>query len=152
MKIGNVELKAQKIWHGTHKDVPFRVVLWGFNDTDLDKWNYYLYLSECNCVNFDALWLPAKPIRYFPTAPEQIVYDYYPAFGAVDMHGRITYYKKHGELCKRSVEIGCDFVHLVDEFRNWDLRSVVADMEQAIDSLYEKGYLKPLEITQQEVE
>lgn len=152
MNIGTLSLREQKHWRGTHRGVPFKVMLWGFADNSLDKWNYYLYLLERNCVNFESLWLPAETYQILPTTPKRVTYNYYPAFGAVEMHGGITYYEKHGELTERSIEIGCDFAHLDDEFAGWDLYSVVADMESAIDSLYKKGYLKPLEITEQKVE
>lgn len=144
MKIGTVSLREQKVWRGTHRGVPFKVMLWGYDDTSLDKWNYYLYLLERNCINFDKLWLPGEVVQFTECSPKRVTYDYYSVFGEVEMHGGITYYEKHGELVNRYVEIGCDFAHLYDDEAGWDLESVVADMQVAIDSLYETGYLKPL--------
>lgn len=140
-----IKLKKQTGWRGTHKGVPFEVMNWGFDGSSInDKWNYYLYLLERNCVDFEKLWLPGTVVQFSESSPKRVTYDYYPAFGAVEMHGGITYYEKQGELVHRVVKIGCDFAHLYDEFAGWDLESVVDDMRVAIDSLYKKGYLKPL--------
>ena len=140
-----IKLKQQTVWRGTHKGVPFKVINWGFDSSSInDKWNYYLYLLERNCVDFEKLWLPGTIVQISESSPTCVIYDYYPAFSSVEMHGGITYYEKQGELVHRAVEIGCDFAHLHDEYAGWCLESVVADMQVAIDSLYEKGYLKPL--------
>lgn len=83
-----------------------------------------------------------EPILPVPPKPDHAHWGYvyfdHPVMGEVEFHGGITYYEKEGGygLMPRSVKIGCDFQHSWDVKKDYDLADIVADMRQAVDSIY----------------
>lgn len=141
-------LHDQRVWLGQHRGIGFKIVSWALAGTEnhwpSGAWNFYLYLPENKCHNFEALWLPDKIYRWKPEADGRIQHDYYESLVVkIDLHGGITYYDKHGHTEGfRCVEVGCDYQHLYDEGHTYDENDLMRDAMKAIDSCYELGLLK----------
>jgi len=140
-------LREQKVWLGEYRKVEFKIVNWSFDSPTPDlpsgNWNYYLYLRETAMKDFPALWLPRK-VKESPGGYKYVTYDYFKGpVGRIEMHGGVTYYEKGGDVKGfRYVEVGCDYQHLCDARRSYDVATVLDDVIQSIDWLYENGYMK----------
>lgn len=118
--MNTIEFTKHQEWLASYKGVAIKIVcsetnLAGFNN---EAWCYYIFIYEHNCPKFSELWLPAKVEPYYPGGKDCVSYDYYSAIYVhdADWHGGITFYAKHGEVPgHRTVEFGCDYLHLHDE-------------------------------------
>lgn len=107
----NLKLNEQKVWRGTHLGVPFKIVNWHMTSIEA-AWNYYVYLHESKCKNFESLWLEDRLVQFAPGCPIRVTHDYYgvPIFSEIELHGGITWYNKLGHsVGHRCVEVGCDY-------------------------------------------
>lgn len=127
----NLKVKEQHVWQGTYLEVPFKVVKWNLEHIG-DIWNYYVYLPETKCKDFDSLWLEDTEFQFTPNSPKRITHDYYSVgvFQSIEFHGGITWYDKRGYIKgHRVVEIGCDYNHYRDQEKKYNLDDILTDVE-----------------------
>lgn len=144
--IHDITLRIQQVWHGTHKDISFKIVHWAEGEAINDGkgvWNYYVFLHESKTPNFNALWLADEEKAFSPNGRKYISHDYGSAWVSsdCDWHGGVTYYAKHGHTeGHRAVEFGCDYSHLWDAEAGFDteLRDVVYDARNTIEQIAER--------------
>lgn len=141
-----MELKENKTkkWTGIYKGVGFEINNWqtppnSIEPKEKDCWTYYLYLHldripEENKPN--SYWLKGRKDR------NRVYYDYYKhdVMTEIDWHGGITWYsKEHGfDGSGKVIKIGCDYSHLWDEGRFYDLETVKFDCKRTIERFLEK--------------
>ena len=141
-----MELKENKTkkWTGTYKGVGFEINNWktppnSIEPNEKDCWTYYLYLHldripEEN--NPNSYWLKGRKDR------NRVFYDYYKhdVMTELDWHGGLTWYsKEHGfDGSGKVIKIGCDYSHLWDEGRFYDLETVKFDCKSTIERFLQK--------------
>jgi hypothetical protein len=139
------DLQYRITYSGTHKNISYEIVHWGINRgeyTPLNNgngcWNYYLYISERTWENFSDFWLPSEVCEFSPSGTKYFNIDYYSSPLNVDQwHGGITLWEqKNAELApQRYIKIGCDYQHLHDQGRYYDVSDLVADVYATIDAI-----------------
>jgi len=141
-EIDELEPREGKYWNGTYKDIGYRVQLWTSKDFNGELnyiWNYYIYINLKNLSPDVAkrLWLRAKLPKLGKNFKRKL-YRYYdePLLNNIEMHGGITWYKKMYSISdEKVIEIGCDFNHDGDNYDEYDLRLVLSDVKNCIDTL-----------------
>lgn len=125
-------------WKGKYRDIAFSIV--SFHNEYLGEgWCYYIFLP-----------LPQLPERirerFWLEGEKQenssfVYYNYYgePLMSDLHWHGGITWYSKEagydGET--RCVKLGCDYQHLWDEGRYYNIDIVESGAKKTIDSLHD---------------
>lgn len=124
-------------WHGTYKGVGFKVQSWHRKGSTNQTWNYYLYISldKLKPDNAKSLWLRGRVHKhsygkkYYQEYKNEILQK-------LDFHGGMTWYgKSYSVHDKKIVEVGCDYNHLMDEGREYDLRDIEYDLKHSVDTL-----------------
>lgn len=130
---------GKTVWDGTHNGVAFEIQNFkrkGLNETDQDCWTMYLYISLGKIPE------EHKPKSYWLKAIKtdfgRNMYKYYnhPVLGSIDFHWGPSWYSKEtgwdGDT--KVIKIGCDYMHLGDDERSYDLDHILRDVERAVES------------------
>lgn len=130
------DLNKSDVWKASFQNTTIEIKRWSFDVPSRipwkENWNFYIYLYEKYCKDFEALWLTPEIKSFGGSDREYISYDYYTTFRDVDMHGGITYYSKQGEaMGHRCVQIGCDYQHLDDEGQTYSVEEIYAEAKQS---------------------
>lgn len=142
-------LDAAYYWKGSHRGIPYQIVLWDVASAMHDgkgSWNYYLFLKEQAFADqsiFERMWL--DPVEY-PGTERYKAMKFYQYSGVYpltlfDMNGGPTFYEKiTDELTgNRTVKVGCDYSHHWDEERGYpyDRQYIEGSARRDIDNLHE---------------
>ncbi len=115
---------------------------WRISDSQPPRWCSYLYLYErwIPKAVFESIWLPHRVVKMAPESYGFVTYDYEGSpLGAIEMHGGITYYRKHGEVeGHRCVQIGCDYNHLWDQDIDYQIEEVAHEAVESADLAVER--------------
>jgi hypothetical protein len=119
----NLEIKDHQEWHGTYKNVPFRIVKWRYSQSMDYRWNYYLFVKPRKI----------RTQKSYRGVGRQV--DYYKMYSDVELQGGITYWGKHiGSQLEESHEVGCDYGHIWND-REYSLEDIKRDVKNSIDTL-----------------
>lgn len=145
-----MNLRKSENWKENFQNTTIEIIRWSFDSAGVksgllpkENWNYYIYLYEKYCVDFESLWLPDIVKSFSEGGTEYITHNEYEKFGNVQMHGGITYYAKHGySVGHRCVQIGCDFSHLYDEGMTYRVEGVYQEAMDTARECIERFYVK----------
>lgn len=147
-----IQLRKSEVWKASYRGVTIEIQRWAFDSTAglrpwKENWNYYIYMYESKCADFEKLWLPDEIKRFSEESDPYITHDYYSgAVGEIEMHGGITYYAKHGQsVGHRCIQVGCDYQHLCDEGQTYSVEKILRDAKASADQCAEMFY-KPEEV------
>ena len=140
-----IVLQHTNMWRGVYKNTSIKI-LGRDKSTNIYSggWWYYIFIHEKDCPNFESIWLPEEVSQFSENSPKRFWNNYLAneTLASVEMHGGITFYKKHGYAeGDRCVEIGCDFQHLWDESWQYSLEHVLNAAMRTVDDLFEKKVL-----------
>ena len=130
-------LQKREEWKGQYKNIDFSIVHWQLG------WNYYLHihkdqLPEDIRIKFN---LRAYKFKLSDDGNEHIGFHYEsaPYISNLEWHGGITYYEKVRDGLGQIIgyKLGCDYMHHFDIYHNYDLDTLIRDVEQSIDKLHE---------------
>lgn len=125
-----MNLNESKAWNGDFRGVSFEIVNW--RDT---WWNYYLILSMQQLPD-ESYWLDA-PSHIHDNGREYFSTRDVPILESVDNHCGWTYYARQDINNYRTIKIGCDYQHLYDENRTYQVSDILRDVKRSINSLWE---------------
>lgn len=129
------DLKMIKLWIGTYKGVGFEIKNWQTPPNIIapnkkDHWTYYLHICLDEIPkenNPDSYWLKGREDEHF----HFVFYDYHEhdVLSQLNWHGGITYYAKISGFdgAKKVIKVGCDYMHIWDEGKDYDLDMVESD-------------------------
>ena len=126
----------KKVWYGKYRGISFEINNFKFAgiESGKEQWTYYLYLDP---EEFEpSLWLEPKENDY-----SRITYEYYRhPISDIYWHGGVTWYEKRGgqEKESKTVKVGCDYNHLWDRDKIYDLEDIKRDIKKTIDEFHEK--------------
>lgn len=140
-----IEKNKVEEWNGSYKGVSFQIKHWKTDPNEIepngsDHWTYYLILHLDRIpekYNPKSFWLKPKKMNI----GNRIWYDYYnhPIISDLHWHGGITWYSKErgfdGDL--KIIKIGCDYSHLWDEGKVYDLDYLINDVKISIERFKE---------------
>ena len=134
-----MEHREVKTWSGEYMGVPYEIRQWSFSD-GRPVWNYYLFLNELQLPDaFPKLWLRGKKLKLGGRMTKHVYYEYDKTIiGNLEWHCGCTYYDKvsgHDGAVK-IVKAGCDYAHLWDENRHYDLMEIEHGMMECVESLH----------------
>lgn len=130
-----------------HRGINFKITEWRFNDPRETKvnFNYYLFFNEHNSI-----FTRDTAIKEVKRTCDEIG----------DFHGGVSYC--HKVLDKTSddpkerwqqdsywFEVGCDYSHLWDSERSYDLDDILIDAIHSVECLIENGIYKNKEAAPQ---
>ena len=131
------ENKTRK-WSGIYRGVNFEINNWQNKWDGKENWTYYLILF------LDRIPEENNPKSYWLRGRKNyghILYDYYehPVIGNISFHGGCTWYSKERGFDgdEKVIKIGCDYSHLWDEGRYYNLNIVISDLRNTIDKFLE---------------
>lgn len=134
-----IPYKTSLEYSGSYRGIHWSIRNWSFNgQAPFDKWNYYIniFLNQIKDQKLAKKFWPKDNVYDWGT-----VADYYnvPIINNIGFHGGVTFYEKNrgGKKTGRFVKIGCDYSHLDDEGRDYDLREVLYDTKNTIDGFHE---------------
>ncbi len=134
------KLKEREQWTGIYKGVRFEISKHKNYDKK-DCWCHYIILaidSQMSPENADQFWLKPRYHKYSESGVEHTFYDYYESIiGKISFHGGCTWYSKESneDEKRRQVKIGCDYNHLWDEGKCYNVDYVYEQVKETIDSL-----------------
>lgn len=139
------DLQHSETWRGKSSRLPFEIHRWGLvrgafppmND-GRGCWNYYIYLLERDVANFSAFWLDGVVKSYsdIPGSSRYIDYDYLSSpLDVCTWHGGLTFWEQSGLDGQRVIKMGCDYNHLYDQYRSYDLDCVLYNTLDTITEL-----------------
>lgn len=134
-----IKERKTKVWTGTHKGVAFEINNFKIDETkysdEKDCWTHYIiiYLNRIpEKYKPNSFWLRGKRNRGY------IFYDYHKhsIIGRIEFHGGCTWYSKERGFdgTEKVIKIGCDYQHLWDEGKQYDLEYVKKEVKETIDS------------------
>lgn len=131
MEIKEIKLKK---WIGTYKGVAFEINNWNNEYDGKENWTYYLILY------INRIPLEYKPNSYWLRGERngsfvRYKYENHPVLSNIHWHGGITWYsKEHGfDGENKVVKVGCDYSHLWDEGKYYNIEIVKNDIQRTID-------------------
>lgn len=137
-------------WNQEYKGIQVQIKFWGKPEQPREYaindgrgiWNYYLTIREAQCPEFfnDLFWYEVKTDKSEFSNPDRPTYNYYTdTTDAMNMHGGITFYKRHNSPDFKTVaaEFGCDYSHLHDEGLTYTKERVWEDARRSVDDLIE---------------
>ena len=141
-----MELKENKTrkWTGIYKGVNFEINNFQtppnkFEPIGKDYWTYYLYLFLDRIPkenNPDSFWLKGLKDK------GRIYYDYFrhEIMADLNWHGGISWYSKERGFdgSVKIIKIGCDYSHIWDEGRLYNINQVELDCKKTILRFLEK--------------
>ncbi len=126
-------------YSGSYRGIYWSARNWSFNGKEpLDKWGYYIniFLNQIKDQKLAKRFWPKDKIYNWGT-----VADYYkvPVIHNVEFHGGVTFYEKNigNKKTGRYVKVGCDYGHLCDEGRDYELSNILFDVKNTIDMFHE---------------
>jgi len=131
------ELERKEVWTGAHRDIRFEIVRWSMG------WNYYLIIQREQLPDElqSKFNLPMQAHKLGEDSPIRYSAEYESGLISSDLerHGGITYYEKQrNEIGKIiSFKLGCDYMHSWDMHQHYTMESVLDDVKQSIDKLWE---------------
>lgn len=134
--MNNNELNYKEAWDGQYRNVKYEVIHWRLG------WNYYLYIPiEQLPEEYKNKFNLRGRASTFGSDKEPLFYDYSGAsiISDLDWHIGITLYeKKRNERGKVvGYRLGCDYMHLWDEDKYYNIDIVTGDAKHSIDKLWE---------------
>jgi len=133
-----MEHRKSEVYSGKYLGVPYEIRRWYLSD-GTPCWNYYLFLIEKQIPHvFESLWLPGKRLAM---ARNHIAYEYNETIiGNLDWHCGCTYYEKISGFdgADRAIKVGCDYSHLYDENKSYDVSDIERDVIDCVDSLLDR--------------
>lgn len=134
------KLSDRKIYTGVYRGIRFEINNFNFGPIDTEsRWTHYIYIAldqQLEKELADKFWLEGTLID---GGNKYLRHDYYGSvIDNLEFHGGCTYYSKEAgfEGEPRVVKIGCDYQHLWDQDKQYDLSYIYAEVIQTIDSLY----------------
>lgn len=133
----NTELQYKESWKGEYRGMQFEIVHWQLG------WNYYLYIPVEQLPKGikSKFNLHSRTFRLSSDSSKHIIFNYSsaPIISDLDWHGGITLYeKKRGEdNVVKGYRLGCDYAHLWDKNKQYNLDCVVKEAQHSIDKLWE---------------
>lgn len=129
--------EEKKVYSGCYKNICFEINCRPFLRRlrrEPDAWTYYIYL----CVD-------DIPEKYDPESFWMKTRDSYSGHSILanlEWHWGITYFRKVAGFDdeKRRIQVGCDYLHLEDEERHYNLDYIKNDVKRTIESFL---YLMP---------
>ena len=133
-------------FYGEYRNVKFEIIKTPensdyFNNQRDFRWCHYIYLNIDKVIPNKELankfWLLPKEMDKRSGNRIYYNYDVYPIKGIV-FHGGCTWYSKEQGFdgSDRIIKIGCDYQHLWDVGKFWDLDYVLNEVKETIDSLW----------------
>lgn len=133
---------SYEVYNGQHQGISFAIhksppfpKMEGFPHENKDRWTFYLYL------NIEQM--PEAERKKFWLKPhddgKRISYAYMGSdIDDINFHGGCTYYDKLGGVDgqPRRIKIGCDYMHLHDEERDYSIEYILSDVKEAIRSFW----------------
>ena len=132
------ELEHKDMWKGTYRGVRFEIARWGVGRDYLPDgiWNYYLWIPLDMIPKEKHHEFLAK-IKKDDKGRINYRYTDLKLLCDLDWHGGITYYSKHGiDGNPIVIEAGCDYAHIWDDGKNYQLNQILHDCQNTIDELW----------------
>ncbi len=136
-------INNRSVWYGVYRGVRFEINRFTYSETDTEyKWTHYIILNideQLRHEMAEKFWLEPEYRKMSEESRERLHYDYYKSpVGDIEFHGGCTFYSKETKIDDkiRVVKIGCDYQHLWDEGKHYDLNYVYTEVKQSIDSLW----------------
>lgn len=131
----NREIRKIDVYAGTYMDIQYEIRNWEMGDGK-PGWAFYIFLREAQIPErFAEVWLKGKKMEF----SKHIMYNYNNTFiDNLDWHMGCTFYEKVAGFDKspRVVKIGCDYQHLYDEGKIYQIDYVMREAEMCIESLH----------------
>lgn len=131
-------MKERTLWHGTYRDIHFEIARFDsvFPNETKYSWCHYIYVWDIQFPE-DVRKLMEPRVYYTSFGSRLEVEPETNPFYDVEFHGGCTYYHKekvteYGTLYK----VGCDYQHLWDMGKEYNLEYVESEVRETIESLY----------------
>lgn len=135
-----MEHRKTEVFTGKCNGVPYEIRRWECGGEKI--WNYYLFLIEEQMPDvFPSLWLDGKRMMINEKPTRHILYEYENTLIAdLEWHCGCTYYEKVGGFdgAQRVLKVGCDYNHLWDEGKHYDLSDIEHDVIDCVNSLLDR--------------
>jgi len=131
-----MEIKENKVkkWFGTYNGVRFEINNWINEYDNKEVWTYYII------IHLDRIPNKHKPKTFWLKGikdGKHVFYRYYNHHVLVDLdwHGGLTYYNKENGFdgSEKIIKVGCDYNHIWNEERYYDLKTVKGEVKETID-------------------
>lgn len=128
------ELNKSEVYSGKYLGVPYEIRHWSCGGEEF--WNYYIFLIEKQIPDgFKSAWLKGR------RDGRHVFYDYYKSWiSDLDWHMGCTFYEKISGFdgADKVIKVGCDYAHLYDEGRHYELNDIETDAFNCIQSLIDR--------------
>ena len=132
-----MESKKAEVYTGKYKGVPYEIRKWNLDREVM--WNFYLFFVEEQIPeHFESIWLKGERVVILGRKTRFVFYKYTDTWIVnLDWHCGCTFYEKISGFddATRVVKAGCDYSHLYDEHRHYDLPQIEHDVKECIESL-----------------
>lgn len=131
------KIEHKESWDGTYRGVRFEIVHWYLG------WNYYLYIPVEQLPDLikPKFNLKAHTHNFLGSGRPCTSFEYgsAPILADLEWHGGITLYEKARDDVGKIIgyKLGCDYMHLWDNNKAYNLESIVQDVHRSIDKLWE---------------
>lgn len=152
LKLNIPPSEAQKrTWTGYYKGIDFEIQNWDWEIEAASimrnywakNWTHYIIINIDKQIPEELrerFWLKGKLSSMREDGPKHLNYSYSgedSIINHLEFHGGCTYYSKvsgfEGE--DRRIKIGCDYQHLWDQDKNYDIDFVYGEVKETIESL-----------------
>lgn len=128
------ELNKSEVYSGKYLEVPYEIRHWKRDGKEY--WNYYIFLIEKQLPDaFKSAWLKGK------RSGRHVFYEYYKSWiSNLDWHMGCTFYEKISGFdgADKVIKVGCDYAHLYDEGKYYELSDIESDAHICIQSLIDR--------------
>ena len=133
-------MKTKTVWSGDYRNIS-----WEINQFEIGgkpAWAFYLYIKLDQIPEDirERFWLSGERMELGGKPSRHIMYRYEnePFISELCWHGGCTWYSKHDhDGQRRVVQIGCDYQHYFDEGQYYSVDSILGEVQECVDSLYE---------------